>query len=150
QIDVQDDASDKTQAINVVQKFIKDNDLAIMGPTLSNSAFAADPEAVKAKVPVLGVSTTADGITEMGDYVFRDSLAEFQVIPNTIKVAKDKLGLKKVAVMYANDDAFSKSGFDVFKKALDGNGNQSTDTEAFSVKDTDFTAQLTKIKSTNP
>ena len=32
---------------------------------------------------VLGASNTADGILEIGDYVFRDSLPERAVIPNT-------------------------------------------------------------------
>ncbi len=150
EIDAQDDAGDRTQAAGVFQKFFKDGAVAILGPTLSSSAFASDAEAVKAKVPVLGVSTTADGITAVGEYVFRDSLAEFQVAPNTIKVAKQKLNLKKAALAYASDDAFSKSGYDVFKKALADNGIEVTDTETFSVKDADFSTQLSKIKSAAP
>ncbi len=149
-IDVQDDASDKTQGINVFQKFIKDGDVAIIGPTLSNTAFASDPEAQKAKVPVLAVSNTADGIPEQGDYIFRDSLAEFQVIPNTVKVTQQKLGVKKVAIMYANDDAFSKSSYDNYVKSLKAASIDVTDTETFGSKDTDFTPQLTKVEGTNP
>jgi branched-chain amino acid transport system substrate-binding protein len=99
---------------------------------------------------VLGVSNTAGGITEIGDYVFRDSLPESAVIPNTIKVAKAKLGLKKVALMYGNDDAFTKAGYDVFQKSLQANGIQILTTETFAKGDTDFSAQLTKIKGLNP
>jgi branched-chain amino acid transport system permease protein len=49
--------------------------------------------------------------------------------------------------MYANDDAFSKSGFDVFKKAALDNGLEIADIESFSQQDTDFSPQLTKIKA---
>lgn len=128
----------------------EDKVVAIVGPTLSNAAKSSDPIAQQAKVPVLGVSNTAAGITEIGDYIFRDSLPESAVIPNTIKVAKGKLNLKRVALMYANDDAFSKSGYDVFKKALQDNGIEIADEETFGTNDTDFSAQLTKINGLNP
>jgi branched-chain amino acid transport system substrate-binding protein len=86
----------------------------------------------------------------MGSYIFRDSLPESAVIPNTIKITKEKLGYKKVALMYGDDDAFTKSGYDVFKKALGDNGVTILTTETFKKGDTDFSAQLTKIKSLKP
>ena len=48
----------------------------IIGPTLSNAALQADPIAQEAGVPVLGISNTAAGVTDIGDYIFRDSLTE--------------------------------------------------------------------------
>jgi branched-chain amino acid transport system substrate-binding protein len=147
----EDTAGDKAQSINAFQKLINQDDVvAILGPTLSNSAFAADPVAQEAKIPVLGSSNTATGITDMGNYVFRDSLPESDVIPNTIQVTRDKLGYDKVAVMYGNDDQFTKSGYDVFKATLDGQGVEILTTETFAKGDTDFSAQLTKIKSLEP
>jgi branched-chain amino acid transport system substrate-binding protein len=149
---VEDDASDKTQGINVFNKFInQDKVVAIIGPTLSNTAQAADPSAQQAKVPVLGVSnTTPTGITDIGDYIFRDSLTEAQVIPQTIKAVKGKLNLSKAAIIYGNDDAFTKGGYDEFKKALQANGVQITSEQTFAKGDKDFSAQLTVIKGTNP
>jgi branched-chain amino acid transport system substrate-binding protein len=58
--------------------------------------------------------------------------------------------VKKVAVMYGADDAFTKSAYDVLKAALDKLGILTLTTETFGGKDTDFSAQLTKIKSLNP
>lgn len=148
---IEDDAGKKDQGVTAFDKLIKsDNVIAIIGPTLSNTALATDPAAQQAGVPVLAVSNTAGGIVEIGDFIFRDSLSEAQVIPVTIKTAKDKLGLKKVAVMYANDNAFTKSGYDVFTKALADNGIQVTTTQTYATTDTDFSAQLTEIKGTNP
>jgi branched-chain amino acid transport system substrate-binding protein len=149
-IDVQDDASAKEQGINVFQNFIKANDVAIMGPTLSGLAQATDPIAQQDKVPVLGVSNTAGGITTIGDYIFRDSLAEEQVVPAMVKAVVDKYSPKKVAIMYANDQPFAKSGADAVKKEMDDRKIQVTDTETFASNDKDFSAQLTKIKGTNP
>ncbi len=147
----EDDAGTKDKGITAVEKLIKtDNVTAIIGPTLSNTALAVFPVAQQNGVPALGVSTTANGIVEIGDYIFRDSLAEAQVIPVTIKSAKEKLGLKKVAIIYGVDNAFTKAGYDVFKKACDDNGLQITSTQTYSATDTDYSAQLTAIKGTNP
>lgn len=147
----EDSAGNKDQAINAVRKLIGSNNVPlILGPTLSNEMFAAGPVANERKVPIVGTSTTANGITQIGPYVFRTSLPEADVVPVTLKTAKDKFGIKKVAVMYANDDAFSKSGYDVMKAALEKLGIETLTTETFGTKDLDFSAQMTKVKSVNP
>ena len=57
---IEDDASTKEQGIAVYQRLInRDKVAAIIGPTLSNTATAADPLAQAAKVPVVAVSNTA-------------------------------------------------------------------------------------------
>lgn len=147
----EDTAAKPDQAITVFQKFINTDKVhAIIGPTLSNEARSADPEAQKAAVPVLAVSNTAAGITDIGDYIFRNSLAEFQVIPETVRQAKEKLNLTKVSLMYASDDAFSKSGADVFRAELQKNNIQILSEQTFSTNDTDYRTQLTQIKGENP
>ena len=79
-----DDKADKQEGISVFTRLINDEKVsAIIGPTLSSTAFAADPIAQKAGVPVLGTSNTATGITDMGTFVFRDSLPQSGVIPGT-------------------------------------------------------------------
>jgi branched-chain amino acid transport system substrate-binding protein len=148
---VEDEQGKKEEAINVFKKLIfQDKVLMIFGPTLSNSAQAADPIAQAAKTVVFGTSNTADGITSIGNYVFRNSVTEADVLPATLTTVKNKVGLKNVAVMYGNDDVFTKSGYDNFKKALEDLKIPVTTTETFAKGDVDFKAQLTKIKSTNP
>jgi branched-chain amino acid transport system substrate-binding protein len=150
-VKIEDDATDPKQGIAVFERFVtKDKKSVIIGPTLSNAAKQTDPVAQEGKTPVLGVSNTAAGITEIGDYVFRDSLTEDAVIPQTIKAAKGKFGLSKVVVLYSNDDAFTESGFQAFKKALDANGVTISKTITFSKSDTDFRAQLAVAKASAP
>jgi branched-chain amino acid transport system substrate-binding protein len=147
----EDDASVPQQGINVFKKFINADKVSlIIGPTLSNTAQVTDRIAQQARVPVLGISNTAKGITEIGTYIFRDSLTESVVIPHTIKVAKEKYGLHKVAVLYGNDDAFTKGGYDAFKKALADAGIAIVTEQTFAKGDRDFSPQLTEIKSKNP
>jgi len=148
---VEDERGNKEEAINVFKKLIfQDNVLMVFGPTLSNSAQAADPIAQAAKTVAFGTSNTADGITSIGNFVFRNSVTEADVLPETLKITAAKTGLKKVAVLYGNDDVFTKSGYDNFKKALDDLKIPVTTTETFAKGDVDFKAQLTKIKATNP
>jgi branched-chain amino acid transport system substrate-binding protein len=148
---IEDEQTKKEEAINVFKKLIFQNKvLMVFGPTLSNGALAADPIAQAARIVAFGTSNTVDGITDPGDYIFRNSVTEAAVIPVTVKTAKEKLGLKNVAVMYGNNDALSKGGYDIFKKALEDQNIPVTDTETFSTGDVDFKAQLTKIKGTNP
>ena len=148
---IEDEQGKKEEAINVFKKLIfKDNVLMVFGPTLSNSAQAADPIAQAAKTVAFGTSNTADGITSIGNYVFRNSVTEADVLPATISTVKAKTGLKNVAVLYGNDDVFTKSGYDNFKKALEDQKIPVTTTETFAKGDVDFKAQLTKIKGTNP
>jgi len=147
----EDAAGDPKQAIAAYEKLIANPGVVvILGPTLSSEAKSADPIAQKAGVPVIASSNTASGITDIGDYIFRTSLPESAVIPNTIKVTKAALGLKKVAVMYGNDDAFTQSGYDVFKATLKAEGIEILTEETFAKGDTDFSAQLTKIQSLKP
>jgi branched-chain amino acid transport system substrate-binding protein len=147
---IEDEQGKKEEAINVFKKLIfQDKVLMVFGPTLSNSAQASDPVAQAAKVVVFGTSNTADGITSIGNYVFRNSVTEADILPVTLKVAALKTGLKKVAVLYGNDDIFTKSGYDNFKKALEALKIPVTTTETFAKGDVDFKPQLTKIKSSN-
>ncbi len=147
---IEDEQGKKEEAINAFKKLIfQDKVLMLFGPTLSNSAQAADPIAQAAKIVVFGTSNTADGITSIGDYVFRNSVTEADVLPVTISTAVRQAKVKKVAVLYGNDDVFTKSGYDNFVKALESQKIPVTTTESFAKGDVDFKAQLTKIKATN-
>ena len=148
---VEDDATDPKQGIAVFEQFISREPVSIiLGPTLSNAAKTTDPIAQEEGVPVLGISNTAAGITEIGDYIFRNSLPETAVIPQTIAKAKESLGLEKVVVMYSNDDAFTESGYKAFEAALEEEGLETLETLTFSKADTDFRALLTEAKAAEP
>jgi branched-chain amino acid transport system substrate-binding protein len=146
-----DTASETEPAVEAFKKLVADpNVTAILGPTISTQALAADPLAQEAGVPVVASSNTASGITEIGDYIFRTSLPESAVIPNTVKVAVQGFGLKKVAIIYGTDDAFTTSAAKIFKDALTAANVEILTEETFKLGDTDFSNQLTKIKDLNP
>lgn len=142
----EDSGSDADTAIAAMEKLVnEDGVVAVLGPTLSTQAFAADPVAQSSGVPVMGVSNTATGITDMGDFVFRNSLPESSVIPGNLGQAVDILGIETVGVMYSDNDDFSVSGFEVFTATLEELGVDVIGEETFAIGDTDFNAQLTNL-----
>lgn len=153
----EDGGSERETAIAAMTKLVEeDGVVAVIGPTLSSQAFAADPVAAEQGIPVMGVSNTANGITSMTEaddvnqFIFRNSLPEADVIPNTIAVAVAVLGIEKVAVMYGDDDDFTFSGYTVFVDALDENGVEILSENTFQKGDTDFEVALTNILADEP
>jgi branched-chain amino acid transport system substrate-binding protein len=146
-----DDGADRGQTVNIFQRLIRqDQVIAILGPSLSNSAFAADPIAQQAGVPVIASSNTAPNLTKIGDFIFRTSVPEDQVFPTVLRYAIDKRGIKRVALIYGLDDALTRSAHDVQKKAVADLGLETVGIESYQHGDVDFSAQLTKIHAENP
>ena len=148
----QDTSGDENGAINAFQTLInKDKVVGIVGPTLSQQAFSADPVADRAKVPVLGASNTANKIPEIGDYVARVSAPVSVVAPNSVKAAlKINPNIKKVAVFFAQNDAFSKSETEIFQKTVKDQGLELVTVQKFQTSDTDFQSQATNAINLKP
>jgi branched-chain amino acid transport system substrate-binding protein len=118
-LEVRDDASDKAQSSQQAQTMIQQDQLmALLGPTLSNSAVGVHPLAESLKTPILAVSTT--GIHIVPDcnfptatpckYVFRDSLGEQTAIPDNIKSYSEDKHPSTGVLLVAQDDKFSSDG----------------------------------------
>jgi branched-chain amino acid transport system substrate-binding protein len=148
----QDTGGDEQGAINAFQALInKDRVVGIVGPTLSQQAFSASPIANRARVPVIGASNTAKGIPEIGDYVARVSAPVSTVAPNAVKVAlKQNPNIKRVAVFFAQNDAFNKSETEIFQKAVKDAGLEIVTIQKFQTTDTDFQAQATSAINAKP
>ena len=82
--------------------------------------------------------------------LYRDSLAESQAIPPTVAKVQAKWHAKTLAIIYGDDNAFTKTDGDLFKKEFEKNGATVVDTETFHIGDKDFGASLTKIASKKP
>lgn len=148
---IEDSAGKKDQSISAVNKLINnDNVVGIIGPTLSGEMFAAGPVANQNGVPIMGTSTTAEGVTALGEYVFRNALPESLAIPAAIKTAVEKHNVKKVALMYASNNDFAVSGYKTMEKTAKEMGLEIVDTQTFADGDSDYSAQLTAIQAKKP
>src|SRR3989442_3670584 len=155
QLIVEDDGSVRDQGITAFRKFIEqDKVAAILGPTLSAVAAGAHPVAQSAGVPVIAISNTGLGIVGKCDYgpcdwIFRASLGEQSAVPETVKAATQKLGLKKVVIIYG-DGKFELDDLSIFKEAFKANGVTVAKEIPYRATDVDFAPFVTAAKAENP
>lgn len=148
---IEDSAGEPDQALSAAQKLMNsENVTGIIGPTLSTEFEVVAPVADQNGVPILGTSTTAQGIPQIGEYVFRDSIPESLAIPASVEKAVEEYDAKKVAIMYGNDDVFTKAGYDSMKEAAEDLDLDVVTTQTFQKGQSDYKAQLTKIKQLKP
>ncbi|MBD2207973.1 ABC transporter substrate-binding protein [Calothrix sp. FACHB-1219] len=148
----QDTGGDEVGTVNAFQTLINQNKVVgIIGPTLSQQAFSANPIAERNQVPVIGASNTAKGIPEIGDYVARVSSSVAVVAPYAVKAAlKQNPNIKRVAVFYAQNDAFNKSETEIFQKTVKELGLDLVTVQKFQTTDTDFQTQASSAINLKP
>jgi branched-chain amino acid transport system substrate-binding protein len=156
---VEDDASDKSQSAQKAQGLIQqDQVMAVLGPTLSNSAVAVHPLAESLKTPILAVSTTGIHIvpdckfpdTTQCKYVFRDSLGEQTAIPDNIKAYADDAHPKTGVLLVAQDDKFSSDGGKIVQNTVSQYNIQLLKTIPFSKNDADLSPYVTQAVQLKP
>lgn len=149
-----DTESEPTKAVMVAKKFINvDKVAAIIGPDRTDLGMA-----VKKLIEEAGIPTF---MTVGGDPVIMGGgpLGTFKWVfksPQRSSTAVEKLyqhlqkaNLKKIALITASD-GFGKDGKGWLEKLAPKNGLSIVADESFNPKDTDMTAQLTKIAAVNP
>lgn len=139
---LQDTGGAEAGAVKAFKSLIDAGVLGIVGPTLSQQAFAADPLAERAKVPVVAPSNTVKGIPQLGAFISRVSAPMSVVAPKSLQKALElRPGIKKAAVLYAQNDAYSRSESGVFLEALKAMGIAVVSLQKFNTSDTDFTSK---------
>ncbi len=106
---VRDDHSDPVVGKAAMRKLIQGSGvIAVLGPSLSLVAVAADPVADSLKTTVLAVSNTADGIVGKCaypcTYVWRDSLGESLAVPANITAYVQEAHPSRVAIVFVGGD----------------------------------------------
>ena len=151
QLIIENDRSTVEGAVAAYNKLIyQDSIPVILGPATSSQTEAAFPIAQENGVVALSPTSAARGLSAIGDFVFRAALTTDVLIPSGIDTTSAKLGYKKAATMYDETDVFSTDSDEAVREALAANGVEVLITETFQGGDTDFSAQLTRIKEANP
>ncbi len=159
ELTVEDDASDKAQSSQKAQTLIQQTQvMALLGPTLSNSAVGVHPLAEKLKTPILAVSTTGINIVPNCNnpdptpckYVFRDSLGEQTAIPANIKSYSEDGHPKTGVLLVAQDDKFSSDGGKIVQDTVAQYNIQLLKTIPFSKNDADLSSYVTQAVQLKP
>ncbi len=148
---IEDDQSTVEGAVEAFNKLIHGDKVpVILGVWTSHVARSVFPIAQENGVVALSPVVIASGLTEIGDFIFRASHTTEILIPDGVKVTQEKLGYQQVATIADSVDLFSRDSDALFKKTFGDTGIEVVASETFETGDTDFSAQLTRIKESNP
>jgi branched-chain amino acid transport system substrate-binding protein len=146
-----DDAGKPEEAAVVARRFAtRDQVTLAIGSVSSPASLAAAQVFREEELPQIVVSGTAQRITTQGnEWVFRSAVPDRKLVGDMVDFINERMPkLKRFGFLYVNDD-FGKGGFDAFAEA--GKYSLSiTAEERYSRGDLDFTAQLTRIRASNP
>jgi branched-chain amino acid transport system substrate-binding protein len=150
-IETQDDQSKPEEAVTVVTKFASDpNIVAVLGEVASTRSKAAAPVLQSAQVPMVSPSSTNPEVTRIGDYIFRVCFIDpFQGYVMA-KFARENLKVDRVAIMRDQKSDYSVGLADVFKDEFAKMGGTIVQDVSYNSGDSDFRAQLARVKAANP
>jgi branched-chain amino acid transport system substrate-binding protein len=144
---VEDNEDKAESAAAVAQKFVSRRVVAMIGPNASRNAVPAAVVAESNSLIMISPWATNPKLTENKKYVFRACFTDdFQGVVVAAFVFK-KLALKKAAVLFDVASEYNKGIAEVFKAEFTRAGGTVACFESYSTGDKDFTAQLSKIKS---
>ncbi|MFZ5968073.1 MAG: ABC transporter substrate-binding protein [Bacillota bacterium] len=148
----EDDENKPASSANAAQKLINnDNVVGLIGSVASKCSLAIGPIANAAKIPMITPTSTNPKVTtEGGEYVFRACFIDPFQGTVLAKFATEDLKAKKAAVLYDVANDYTKGLAEFFKKGFEELGGEIVAFETYNTGDTDFNAQLTNIKNTNP
>jgi len=145
---IEDTAGDETKTVNAVKKLIyRDNVLAIIGPSRSGTTMAIIPIVEKAKVPLISCAAAESIVTPVKKWVFKTPQKDSDAVRKIYDYMRKK-GISKIAII-TGTTGFGAEGRKWLKKLAPEFGITILADETYGPKDTDMTAQLTRIKATD-
>ena len=145
-----DDKGEITDAVTNYNNLMQDEVEAIFGGVPSKPSLAIAESAANDEVVYITPTGTQANITEGKENAFRTCFTDpFQgeVLAN---FSKNNLDAKKVAILRNQSSDFSMGVADVYSKKAKGLGMEVVADESYGDSDTDFKAQLTKVRKENP
>ena len=142
---VYDTTGDATKAVQLATKLIKDDKVvAIIGPSTTGETMAVIPVAEKEQVPLISCSAGSKITDPVKKWIFKtaqnDSLAVGKIYEYLQKTKQTSVSILTVS------DGFGASGREQLKSQAVKYGITIVSDDTYGPKDTDMTAQLTKIR----
>jgi len=148
QVIFEDDKCDPKEAVTVATKLLDvDNVDILVSGVCSGSTLAVAPIAQERKAILISPAAASPKITTAGDFVFRLASSSELMAAETVK-AMQKLGIKKVAVLYENN-AYTAGWNDAFAKHFADIGTVVA-SEMYDGPTSDVRTSLTKFEQASP
>lgn len=148
----EDDGATADGAMQAFNKLVdKDGVSAILGGVTSGATLAIAKNSTERQIPMITPTGTEPSITnEGGEYMFRGCFIDSFQGEILAKYTKENLNMKTAAVLYNAGSDYSIGIAKAYKETLEKNGGTVVEYLSYNDGDTDFKAQLTKIKGSNP
>ena len=144
-IDTQGDA---TKAVQGVNKLIKDDKVvAIIGPSTTGDSMAIIPIVEKAEIPLISCAAGVKITDPVKKWIFKTAQNDALAVARIFEYLK-KQKINRIAILTVSD-GFGSSGREQLVLQSKESGFQIISDETYGPKDTDMTAQLTKIRGGN-
>ena len=148
---LEDNKSSAEGAIAAYNKLIhQDGVTALLGPATSTLTEIAFPVAEENRIVAIAPTSASQGLSALGDFVFRVNLTVDKLIPLGLGLTQEKLGYQRVAIIVDTLDGFSRSANEVYAETLGAMDIELLTTETFSTRDADLRPQLTRIRDLAP
>ena len=142
---VYDTQADATKAVQAVNKLIKDDKVvAIIGPSTTGDSMAVIPVVEKAEIPMISCAAGVKITDPVKKWVFKTAQNDALAVAKIFEYMK-KNKISKIAILTVSD-GFGSSGREQLKLQANNFGIEIISDETYGPKDTDMTAQLTKIR----
>ena len=146
----EDNKGDNSEIANIAMKYItRDKVVAMVGDPCTGLTKTAAKIAQDNQMVIFSSGATGDGVVEIGDYVFRNTLLDIYAVPAVVDWMMNDKGWKNFAVITSLDNGYSTALTPVFKQVIDEKGGKIVLEDSVNDGETDFTAQVTKLKKAN-
>ena len=147
---IYDDESDETKAVLAVKRLLKKDKVpVIIGPSLSGNTLAVVKVMNDAKVPLVSCAASNKIVTPVVDrhWIFKVPQSDTHAVEKIYDYLL-KNGINKIAIMSVST-GFGASGREELLRLAPQVGIEILADERYGPKDTDITAQLTRIRGTD-
>jgi ABC-type branched-subunit amino acid transport system substrate-binding protein len=148
QVEVKDTKGDPDGAAQAVEELARDGAIAILGPIALAEGTAAAARAQQLGVPIVSLSR-AEGLTQIGDFVFRNMLTNSATAKALADYAQRKLNARSFGILQP-DSAYGDEVVRYFWDALDEAGSEVRAFEHYPQRTTTFKPYVSRLVGRSP
>ncbi len=145
---IEDSQSEPAVAGAAVGKLAFAGVTCILGPLGSQEVLEAAKEAQRLKVPILTL-TQREGITGIGDYVFRNFLTAAMQVRTVVQYAQAEIGLRRFAILYP-EDPYGQEMARLFREEVLRKGGEISREQSYKTDQTDFGEEIRTLAGLPP
>jgi len=146
----EDDEGKNTAAVTAAQKLLaQDKPAAVIGGVMSSTCSAIGPIFQDRETVLVSPTATAPSLGKLGDFVFKLWPTDTFDGKVMAQYSFNELSLRRVGILFINLE-YGVGVSNIFRKEFEKLGGKIVAFERYDQGETDFRAQLTKIKGLNP